>query len=81
MRSGVQHPDERTLRQMEIRYQPIHHFKAVTRINIDICPAGFGLHVSVLCRPRFQRPAGGGAHTDAAPAVCLCAVDEVRRFL
>ena len=66
---------------MEVGHKAVHHLEAVAGVDIDVGPAGLGLHVAVLRRPGFQRPAGGGAHADAAPAVGFGTVDEVRRLL
>ena len=73
--------DERRLRQVEIRDKRIHHLEAVARIDVNIRPAAGRGHGTVLPRPALDGAAGGRADADHTPAVCLRAVDQIRRLL
>lgn len=72
---GRHQHNERALRQMEIGYQGVRHFKTVAGVDINIGPAALGLHAAVLSGPGLQRPARGGAHANAPPSGGLGPVD------
>ena len=79
-KGGHQH-NEGALRQVEVGHQAVHHLEFVAGVDIDVRPAGPGLHMAVVRGPGLQCPAGGGAHADAPAPTGPGLVDEVRRLL
>ena len=65
---------------MEISNESIHQLVLIAGIDEDIGPVTTSLQLAVLAG-RFQRPHGGGAHGDDAPAFGLGFVHGISCFL